>query len=311
VAAPSQDEVLEYFDSLSNKGRWGEDDQRGTLNLITPEKRVAATRLVRSGRTVSCAWHFDNTSRGEPMGPPQRFMLRTGEGVAKRPGRQFHVSDYHGIVPHGVRITHVDAPSHVTFDGKLYNGFPADSITPEGGATKLDVVPAAEGVVTRGILLDIPKHRGVDWIELGELIGPDEIQEILKKENLEVGEGDVLLLRTGNGRRMVEEGFAHMSTIPGPGGYHVGCMPFFHEKGVALIGADMPNDRNESDYPEVLRPVHAVGVYVMGMWLIDNCNLEDLAAACNDEGTAEFAFFMSAIPFIGATGSPVSPIAMF
>jgi kynurenine formamidase len=311
LGRPSQEEVLAYFTRLSNKGRWGPDDALGTLNLITAEKRVAASRLVRSGRTVSCAWKFDTTHRGEPLGPPHRFMLRTGEGVAKRPGRQFHVSEYQGIVPHGARITHIDAPAHVTFDGELYNGYPADSITPEQGARLLDVVPAAQGIVTRGVFLDIPRHRGVDWIELGDLVDVAEVEDVLAKNSLELEAGDAVFLRTGNGRRMVEQGYQHLSSMPGPGGFDVSCMPLFHAKGVAILGADMPNDRNQSDYPEVSRPIHAIGVYVMGMWLIDNCNFEDLAVVSTEEGRADFQLFVSAIPFVGATGSPVSPIAIF
>lgn len=311
MASPSQDEVLGYLTSLSNKGRWGENDVLGTLNLITPEKRIAASRLVRSGRTVSCAWKFDTTYRGEPLGPPHRFMLRAGEGLEHRPGRQFHFSEYQAIVPHGARITHIDAPSHVSIDNTLYNGYPAANVTPETGAKVLDILPAAQGIVTRGILLDIPKHRGIDWLPEGEMVGVDEVQDVLAKEGLSLEAGDTLFLRTGNGRRMVEQGWQHLSSIPGPGGYSVGCMPLFHEKDVAILGADMPNDRNQSDYSALTRPIHAIGINVMGMWLLDNCNLEDLAVACNEEGRADFQLFIAATPFVGATGCAVSPIAVF
>lgn len=321
VTEPTEAEVLQYFTALSNADRWGDDDKLGTLNFITNEKRVAASRLVRTGAVVSLAWEFDTSVKENDPIPPTRVMLNLGQGIRtdndsddRRPPqrrRQGFASDLLGMAYHGSRITHIDALAHVSWDGKLYNNYLVEAaVTPSEGARVLDV-RAAQSIVTRGILLDVPRHRGIDWMPEGDLIGPDEVAEILSKTGLEAEPGDALFLRTGNGRRMIEEGFGHLGSIPGPGGFHVACMPFFHEKEVAVIGSDMANDRNKSEYQAIPNPVHAVALTALGLWITDNCNLEPLARACDEHGTSEFEIVMSAIPFIGATGSPVNPVAVF
>jgi kynurenine formamidase len=321
VALPTEDEVLEYFKTLSNAGRWGDDDQLGAMNFITSQKRLSATQLVKTGDAVSLAWEFDADSQPNDPVPPTRAMLMNGQGIRvdndsddKTPPvrlRQGFASEAMGFTYHGSRITHIDALSHVSWDGKLYNNYLVDAaINPRQGARRLDV-RGAQNVVTRGILLDVPKHRGIRWVDEGEYITPDEVQSILATEGIDVEPGDILFLRTGNGRRMVEEGVRHMGSVPGPAGYHVANMPFFHERGVAAIGADMPNDRNKSEYKTIPNPVHAVSLTTIGMWLIDNCNLERVAQACQEHGTSAFQLSLAALPFIGATGSPINPIAMF
>jgi kynurenine formamidase len=321
VTLPTEDEVLEYFTALSNSGRWGEDDQLGTMNFITNEKRLAACALVKTGHAVSLAWEFDADSQPNDPVPPTRAMIGDGLGIRvdmdsddrSEPVRlrQGFASEAMGFTYHGSRITHIDALSHVSWDGKLYNGYVVSAaVTPRTGARKLDVL-GGQNVVTRGVLIDVPRHRGIPWVPEGEYITPDEVQQILKDDGVDVEPGDVLFLRTGNGRRMIEEGVGHMGNVPGPAGYHVANMPFFHERGVAAIGADMPNDRNKSEYQTIPNPVHAVALTVLGMWIIDNCNLERVSKACEEHGTSVFHLSLSALPFIGTTGSPVNPIALF
>jgi kynurenine formamidase len=320
MALPTEDEVLGYFAALSNAGRWGDDDQAGTLNFLTDQKRVEAASLIKSGDAVSLAWEFDTSIKPGERIPPVRLMTAVGQGArtddhddktTPQRRRQGFAHEVLSMAYHGVRITHIDSLAHHSWDGKLYNNYLVDAtITPLEGARNLDVRPA-QNILTRGILIDVPRHRGIDWMPEGDLLGPDELAEILAKEDIEVAEGDILFLRTGNGRHILQEGLAHATSVPGPGGFHVANMPFFHAAGVAAIGADMPNDRNKSEYLVIPNPVHAVGITAMGLWIIDNCNLEALSEAVQRHGSAQFAVSMSAIPFIGATGSPVNPTAIF
>ncbi len=318
---PSEAEVLGYFRTLSNWGRWGTDDLLGTLNLITPEKRVAASRLVQRGLTVSCSWDLDTTLQPDDVsGPPVRFMTMTGQGLRDdhrvlpdgilASDRQSGVVEFLGLVYHGYRVTHIDALSHIFWDAKMYNGLPAELVTSNFGATRHAVTSIRDGIVTRGVLVDAAHGRGVDWLEPGEFVTPDEVDALVAGTGTEVGEGDAVLLRTGYGRRRLERGPDRVHEV-GRAGWHASCLPWFHERGVAFIGADTAQDVFPSGYDAVRIPIHAVGITAMGLWLLDNCNLERLAAVCAELGTWEFEIVVAALPFVGASGSPVNPLALF
>jgi kynurenine formamidase len=315
---PDEAEVLGYFDKLSNHGRWGPDDQLGTLNLITDEKRIEASRLVRIGRTVSCAWDIDTSIQPDDIVPPQRFMFKTGEGLADQhrvhprghAERSNASTDYIGFAYHGPRITHLDALSHVSWDHRLYNGHPAETVCATGGATRLDVTSARHGILTRGILLDAARHRGVDWIApTDDPVGAEEIEEILESRGLTAGPGDAVLLRTGYGWKRTAEGMLPVSA--GRSGWQASCLPFFHEHDIALVGSDSVNDVLPYRYPAVKGPLHSVGITAMGLWLLDGAKLEQLADTCAELSRYEFEFILVALPFVGATGAPVNPLAVF
>jgi kynurenine formamidase len=309
---PTEEEALGWAESLSNWGRWGADDQRGTLNLITDAKRLEALTSVRHGRSISMAWDID--PQGPPgadvKAPPQRFMTKSGQGVCEgdHVERQVAAAEFIGLIYHGRRITHLDALSHVMWNGRLYNDVPAAQVTTEHGAKSHSVLVAREGIITRGILIDAPRHRGVDWLEPGTPVHRDEVEEILEGDGLEVREGDALVLRTGYGRSRVEHGPRFEGKQAGWG---ASCLPFFHDKGVALIAADTSQETHPSGFAGFRGPIHGIGIPAMGLWLLDNCNLEDLSATCTELGTHEFALVLAPIPFVGATGSPMNPLALF
>jgi kynurenine formamidase len=320
-SVPSEEEVLGWFESLSNWGRWGQDDVLGTLNLITPAKRVAASRLVVQGEVVSLAWTLDTAAQPEhTSGTPQRLFVMTGQGLAdaarvsphglSTTDRVASALEYIGYVFHGYSVTHLDALSHVFWDGRMYNGAPAELVSSALGATALDVTSVKQGVVTRGILVDAPRHRGVDWLEPGDYVGADELRAILEAEGVEAEPGDALLLRTGYGRRKTEQGPENVSAL-GRAGWHASCVPVFHELDVALIGADTAQDVVPSGYQQLRMPVHSVGLVAMGLYMMDNMNLEALADRCASTGRYAFELVVSTIPFAGATGSPVNPLAIF
>lgn len=310
MSIPSEEEVLGYAKTLSNWGRWGADDELGTLNLITDAKRHEATALARRGRVVSLAWDIDTQPPGPDVKlPPQRYMLRTGQGALEgdRPERQIACNEYIGLIFHGRRITHLDAPAHVIWNGRMYNDRPGWLVTSEHGAKKNSVTAARAGIVTRGLLVDAPRHRGVPWLEPGEPVHRDEVEAILREERVELREGDALLLRTGYGRSRIETGPKWEGKQAGWG---ASCLTLFHERGVALIGCDTSGETHPSGYAGFRGPIHGIGIAAMGLWLLDNCQLEAIASACAEVGAWEFALVLAPIPFVGATGSPMNPIAI-
>ena len=181
-------DVLAFHRTLSNWGRWGDDDQLGALNLITPEVTAAAAATVRSGRTVSCARALDTRPAADNPNPVAHHMIGT---VTEGGG-----ADYLALAPHGFATSHLDALCHIFCDGKLYNGYPAETVTAHG-ATRLGIHHLHAGIVTRGVLLDIPALRGVDALEPGEPVFPEDLEAAEERAALRVRAGDALLVRTG------------------------------------------------------------------------------------------------------------------
>ena len=307
---PSEAELLRWFDSLSNWRRWGDDDRLGTLNLITQECRVAAARLVREGLPVSCAWEIDPRPAADHVfGSPQRYMLGTGQGLAATP-RWSGASEFVGFIFHGYSVTHLDALSHYFWDGKMYGGVPADRVTSRHGATHHAVTEVPAGVTTRGVLLDVAATRGRRWLEPGEGVFPEDLEAAEAAQSVRVGAGDAVLLRTGYSRRKREHGPDRTQDV-GRAGWHAACLPWLRERGVALIGCDTAQDVHPSGYPNIRSPMHAIGIVALGLWLLDNCDLEPVADTARRLERWEFHFQLSPLRLAGATGSPVNPIATF
>ena len=189
----------------------------------------------------------------------------------------------------------------------MYNDRPGWMVNSEHGAQKNSVLAARDGIVTRGILVDVPRHRGAAWLEPGDAVHRDELETILRAERIAPREGDALFLRTGYGRSRIEQGPKWEGKQAGWG---ASCLPFFRESGTAVIGHDTSGETHPSGYKGFRGPIHGIGIAAMGLWLIDNCQLEGLAQACADLGTFEFALVVAPVPFVGATGSAVDPIAI-
>lgn len=319
---PTEEELLGYFGRLRNWGRWGAGDSKGTVNYITDAGRAEAAALIRTGAVVSCAWPIDpGPSVADEPGatPPQRFMLRTGQGLADagrvpRDGialddRMNGAAEYLGYAPHGYRITHLDGLSHIFWDRMMYNGRPAERVTAHKGAVEHDITALRGGIITRGILVDAARHRGVPWLAAGDGVTGDELCAILDAAGITVCPGDALLLRTGYGRKRREQG----DDAPGGGhaGWHASCLPSLHEWQVSMVGADTAQDVVPSGYATVRVPVHAVAITAMGMPLLDNADLEEVARQCEQQNRWEFFFTLAPLAFTGATGSAVNPLAIF
>jgi kynurenine formamidase len=311
---PSEAQVLEYLRTLSNWGRWGPDDDLGTINLITPAKRVAAARLVRDGVSVTCARPIATDIAADTTFQPMRFMVDSGEGRdTASPDRRLErrgAAEFIGMVFHGVSITHVDAPSHYFWDGRLYNGRSCNLVTSREGATVASIETLRDGVASRGVLLDVARTRGVRWVEGGQGVMPEDLEAAERAAGVRVEAGDILLVRTGYyGRRLAEGPMNPMQT--GSPALHAACCPWLRERGVAMIGSDTHNDIHPPPYPSMGNSFHVVCLVAMGLWLIDNANLEDLARACAERNRWEFLLTIAPLRLKNVTGSPVNPIALF
>ena len=197
-------EFKALFETVSNWGRWGEDDERGALNYLTPDRVAAAVRLVRSGETTTLSLPL-NTKPGidNPEPADHRMTMLNDEDIGS--GTLRFAKDYIGVDYHNDGHSHIDALCHVAFDGSLYNGKPSGSVTREGATVNaIDVVK--DGIVGRGVLLDVPRLRGVPWLEPGEHIFSADLEEAERAQGVTVTEGDILLVRTGHARRLRRAG---------------------------------------------------------------------------------------------------------
>ena len=305
-------EVITMMSSLSNWGRWGKDDELGTINLITPDRRRRAATLVTDGIPVSCARPIvTNDISADTSFQPLRFMVDSGEGrdhdsrerILARRG----ASEFIGMVFHGYTITHVDTPAHYFWEGQIYNGRSCNMITAREGARAESVDLLRDGVVSRGVLLDVAALKG-RWLDAGEGVMPADLEAAERAQSVRVEPGDILLIRTGYYARRLE-GPRHPLKDGSPAA-HVASMPWFRERDIAMLGTDTHNDVSPATHPGLGNVVHIVGLVGMGLWLIDNANLEPLAQACAARRRWEFMLTIAPLRLQHATGSPVNPIAL-
>lgn len=316
----TDDELASYFHTLSNWNRWGDDDELGTLNFITPEVRTRAAGTVREGESVSLAFPIHTSRRDDDFLTPQRFMMQTGEGLADPAGQSDNpilggkmaiASEYFGLAFHGVNITHLDGLSHVFWEGRMYNGKSASLVTVGAGATVNAVTSAKDGITTRGVLLDIAANKGLDHLEPGYAVVIEDLEEAEKRQGVEVGAGDAVFLRTGYPPSKRPPGYIASPETSKLPGWHVSTLPWLHERSVALIGSDASNDCVPSGFADPGLPVHAIGIVAMGLWLVDSADLESLSSICARLDRWEFLLTINPILLEGGTGCPVNPIATF
>jgi len=299
-------DYLRWRTEFKNWGRWGPDDQRGASNLITAQKVLSATKLVRSGIVVSLAHPVPQHSDAET--PDSAVFHRVTNGISAT-----NTTDNYQVSYHGLTLSHMDAFCHFFFEGKMYNGYSvADNITPETGCKKDDIMAWKDGVVTRAVLYDIPQLKGVDWIEPGTPITRADLEAWEKKSGVKAGPGDVLLLYVGRWKRRAAKG-------PQAGvvaGYYPDVIPFIKQRDVAFIGHDFNIDWSprpgwgaEQGIP--VNPIHQAVLNWMGVSIVENLDLERAVATARSLKRYEFMLTFSPIPVQGGTGSPLNPLAVF
>ncbi len=302
------DHIETVFSEISNWGRWGVDDERGTLNLVSPEVVVQATSLVTDGELVACG-SMDLVATAANLSPPQHHMLMAGDTAPSGYGQ---ARDYIGIAPHGPATTHLDALCHVFYDGRMYNDRPAGLITSTGAqANSIDAV--AGGVVTRGVLLDIPAVRNVDFIEPADLVHVEDLEAAEAAAGIRVRPGDALMVRVGRHRRREVRGAGveRLNGVTNMAGLDIDCLPWLRDRGVALLGSDAAHDALPSRFSKARAPIHIGALVFLGLHLLDNARLDVLAETCATKGRWEFLFTLAPLDIAGGTGSPVNPVAIF
>jgi kynurenine formamidase len=292
-----------YMRELSNWERWGKEDQLGAVNLITPEKRRGAAKLVRKGISVSLARDIEKEKAIDNPHPFEHVMDWSGVSTPN----QFSLDTFR-VRYHGWAHTHLDSLCHMFYQGKMYNGFSQLEVTDQG-ARKLGVQVLKNGVFTRGILIDIPRLKGVPYLEPGHAIYPEDLEAWEKKAGVKVGSGDALFLRTGRWARRDVTGAWDVDKDAA--GLHVSCTKWFKARDISFLGSDAASEVAPSGVEGLAAPVHQILLIAMGVPIFDNCDLEALGETAAELGQWEFLLTVAPLPVGGGTGSPLNPIATF
>ncbi len=302
-APVSKQQFQQWFDEASNWGRWGKDDELGTLNTITPEVKVRAADLVEAGVSVSLAFDL-NTVKDEYNPEPFSIHSRVvsvGDDLSV-------VSDRYAVEYHGAAHTHIDSLAHVVHKGKLYNGVPASVLGPDGSA-KLGIDNMQDGIFTRGVLVDMAWLRGVDFLAPGVAITASDLEEWERKTGVTIRAGDALLVRTGRWERVRQEGQLHL--IDGSAGLHASVALWLKKRDVAVVGSDGGNDVLPSGVEGMVIPFHTLTLAALGMPLLDNLDLDGLASQAMQQEKWEFLFVAAPLRVGGGSGALLNPLAVF
>jgi len=287
----TDEDIDRLLPQITNWWRWGKQDQLGTVNFITARQRLKATALVKKGRTVSLAREISVTkTEGVRRGTYE--MLRDEDGSR----------DFIGMIFHGFALTHLDALCHAfAGQGQMYNGFSVEEVTADGAA-KLGIERmGAKGISGRGVLLDVAAVKGT-ILSPGTPILPEDLEKAEEAQHVTVEEGDILLVRTGAGIHNTQEQRS---------GLHPQCLPWLHERNVAVLGSDGDNDVHPSEFKRWASAMHSVAIPYMGLPLLDNAELDGLSRVCQEEKRWEFFLTIAPWRLHGTTSSPVHPIALF
>jgi kynurenine formamidase len=299
-------EFRALYRRLAQASKWGASDRRGALNNITTAQLLAAVGEVRSGTTVSLARPIENVPSADNPEPSKHEMIGYAADRIRVPGLEF-AADRFTMNVHGDADSHIDALCHVIYQDKLYNNVGVDTLTPTG-ASMLSIDVASDGIVGRGVLLDIPRVRGTSWLEPGDYVTVDDLAAAERNQGLRVGRGDLLFVRVGHSRRRSELG--PWDAADARTGLHPAAMQFVAERQVAALGSDGNNDTAPSTTEGVAFPVHVLAINAMGLNLLDYLQFEDLVQLCEEGNRWSFLCVIAPLRMPTATGSPVNPIAI-
>jgi kynurenine formamidase len=301
--AVTRETVDQWMTELSNWGRWGKDDELGAINLITPAKRKQAIGLVKEGVSFSLARNAEKEKAVDNPAPFVHQMTRTG---INNPGTSS--GDSFLITHHGYAHTHMDSLCHFFYKGKMFNGFPQELVTDQG-AGKLSINNFKNGILTRGILMDMAQLKGVEYLEPGTPIYPEDLDAWEKKAGLKVKSGDVIFIRTG--RWALRDAKGPWPVGGKSAGLYATCARWLKARDVAMLGSDAASDVMPSGVEGVAQPIHTLVLVAMGMPIFDNCDLELISREASKRKRWEFLLTAAPIAVPGATGSALNPIATF
>jgi len=290
-------EFDELFQQVKNWGRWGATDQLGSANLLTDATRRRAIALAKTGISVSLA-HNLMTDKADDNGSPfEHTMLGA------------NTMDNYRVSYHGYAHSHIDGLCHILYKGQTYNGYPTADVNTPGGCVKLGIDNLKQGVITRGILIDIPMLRGLPYLEPGTAIYVEDIEAWEKKAGVKIGPGDAILLRTGRWARREKVG--PWPVARSAAGFHASIASWIKARGVAFVGSDAAQDVVPSMVEGIGLPVHILLLTGLGINLLDNQDLESLSATAAKLKRWSFMLTIAPLAVKGGTGSPANIIATF
>ncbi len=294
---------------LSNWGRWGKNDERGTTNFITPERLVEAARLIRTGKVFDLGIPFGSDGTQSGAGGrinPILLVSETGEDQSQFPGA-FHYADDYIFMPLQ-SASQWDALAHVHYDGQLYNGFPSSAVSPHG-ARHCGIDKQGRGIAGRGVLLDVARFKGKRWLDIGEVISPEDIDACAVTHGITFHSGDILLIRTGWRRKFIEERNPS-EWMKGEPGIGLASCEWLAKREISAVCCDnIAVEVLPGEVSTEILPVHMVLLRDMGLTLGEILDFEDLADDCAKDGVYEFFFCGPPIKFSRALGSPINPLA--
>ena len=291
------EEFDQMFQQVKNWGRWGADDQKGSANLVTDAKRREAAALVKSGISVSLA-HNPLTEAADDNPSPFEHTMNRG-----------FTTDTYRVSYHGYAHSHIDALCHILYKNQTYNGYSREEINTEKGCTKLGIDHLKNGVVTRGILIDIPRLKKLPYLEPGTPVYVEDLEAWEKMAGVRVGSGDAIFLRTGRWARRAALGPWRVGQTEA--GFHASVAPWIKARGVAFVGSDDAQDVTPSMVEGVNLPVHTLLLTGLGINLLDNQDLEAVAETAAKLKRWDFMLTLAPVPATGGTGFPVNAIATF
>src|SRR5580700_1355093 len=308
--ALSEAEFRVLYERVRRTSAWGPGDRLGTLNNISPAEVVAAASDVRDGRTVSLAAPIETRAAADNPDPAVHQMTSSADDTDDTDGASglSFATDRLAMNIHGNADSHIDAPSHVIFDGKLYNGVAADAVTATGAA-ELSIDLAGQGIAGRGLLLDIPRVRGVPWLEPGDHVTADDLLAAESARFDRIEQGDLLFVRVGHRAR--RQALGPWDAAAARAGLHPAALELLAERRITVLGSDGNNDTAPSAVEGVDFPVHVLAINAMGLYLLDYLDLDALAELCAAMHRSSFLCVVAPLRLRKGTGSPVNPIAVF
>ncbi len=285
------------FQQVKNWGRWGADDQLGSANLVTVAKRKQAVALAKIGETVSLAHNPLTEKADDNASPFEQTMLR-GNNM-----------DRYAVSYHGYAHSHIDALCHILYKEQTYNGYARAEVNTDKGCAKLGIQNLKNGIVTRGILVDIPRLRNVPYLEPGTAVYVEDLEAWEKHAGVTIGPGDAVFLRTG--RWLRREKLGPWNVGQSAAGLHASVAPWIKARGVAFLGSDVAEDVTPSMVEGVALPIHTLMITALGINLLDNQDLEAVGETAARLKRWEFMLMVAPVPVTGGTGFPVNALAMF
>ena len=290
-------EFDQMFNQVKNWGRWGASDQLGAANLITADTRKRALSLAKEGIVVGLAHPPLKDAAPDNPNPFNHTMNR---GLS---------TDTYSVSYHGYAHSHIDALCHILYKDQTYNGHARADVLTDKGCTQLSVDNLRNGVVTRGVLIDIPRLKGLPYLEPGTPVFVEDIEAWEKRAEVRIGPGDAIFLRTGRWARREKVG--PWNVPQNEAGYHASVAPWLKERGVSFLGSDDAQDVTPSLVEGINLPVHTLAITAMGIDILDNQDLEAVADTAARLKRWEFLLSVAPVPVTGGTGFPANALAIF